>query len=293
MGNDDMGKALADLLEAIGMEPKARDAVTAYAMRHAVSLGRTADEAYAGELPDFPICRHRPFQRLAALCYGLQGLKDAWRQDGLPQDVFAATCADIALRQRLYREKTGRIGLSKEDAIWLRHLFGRRIFKLGSLQFQPFEMIYLDEETIGEPYMSFAPGQKKRLPPGAPVLNVHIQQGANLSPEAVDRSFERAEAFFRACFPHDRYEAFICYSWLLYPGIAGLLAPGSNILAFASRFTIVGEVRDDAQAVERIFGGRRRARKDYPQRTSLQRAALLHWMNLGYACGVIPRPSRT
>ena len=141
--------------------------------------------------------------------------------------------------------------------------------------------------------MSFAPRQKKRLPPGAPVLNVHIQEGADLSPAAVDRSFERAEAFFRAYFPHDRYEAFICYSWLLYPGIAGLLAPGSNILAFASRFTIVGEVRDDAQAIERIFGRRRRAKRDYPQRTSLQRAALLHWSSLGYACGVIPWTRRT
>ena len=35
------------------------------------------------------------------------------------------------------------------------------IFKIGSLQFQPFEMIYLDEETIGEPYMTFSKEQKE------------------------------------------------------------------------------------------------------------------------------------
>lgn len=38
------------------------------------------------------------------------------------------------------------------------------IFKVGSLQFQPFKMIYLDEETIGEPYMSFTAEQKKLCP---------------------------------------------------------------------------------------------------------------------------------
>ena len=70
------------------------------------------------------------------------------------------------------------------------------IFKIGSLQFQPFQMIYLDAETIGEPYMSFTEEQKKSLPEGTPVLNCHIQQGADLSPESVDFSFRMAKEFF-------------------------------------------------------------------------------------------------
>ncbi len=48
------------------------------------------------------------------------------------------------------------------------------IFKISSLQFQPFEMIYLDEETIGEPYMAFTKEQKESLPNGLPVINCHI-----------------------------------------------------------------------------------------------------------------------
>lgn len=84
--------------------------------------------------------------------------------------------------------------------IWFRHIMSVAIFKIGSLQFQPFKMIYLDEETIGEPYMSFMAEQKKALPAGSPVLNCHIQQGADLRPESVNLSFKMAKAFFAEYF---------------------------------------------------------------------------------------------
>ena len=101
-------------------------------------------------------------------------------------------------------------------------------------------MIYLDEETIGEPYMIFSKQQKQTLPAGAPVrylpssaedaagapvINRHIQQGADLRPEAVDASFCGARRFFAAHFPA-RFEAFLCYSWLLYSPDGGM--PSGN-----------------------------------------------------------------
>jgi len=46
-------------------------------------------------------------------------------------------------------------------------------------------------------------------------------------------------------------------------------------------------VDDKTQALERIFGGRRRRKADYPQESSLQRLALCHIDALGYALGVI------
>jgi len=42
-------------------------------------------------------------------------------------------------------------------------------------------MIYLDEETIGEDYMVYSETQKRALPKGTPVINCHIQEGADLS----------------------------------------------------------------------------------------------------------------
>ena len=102
---------------------------------------------------------------------------------------------------------------------------GLVLFFICALQFQPFKMIYLDEETIGEPYMIFSKQQKQTLPAGAPVINRHIQQGANLRPKAVDASFCGARRFFAAHFPA-RFEAFLCYSWLLYSPDGGM--PSGN-----------------------------------------------------------------
>jgi len=213
-------------------------------------------------------------------------LRRKWRQHALPEDVFRGAISDIALRQRLYHEKTGSIGLSRGDVIWFRHLFTLHIFKLGELQFQLFNMIYLDEEGCGEAYMSFSPAQKRLLPPDTPVLNIHIPAGAALCPAAVDHSFTLAGEFFPQYFPAHRARTFLCYSWLLYPGLRELLPEGCNILRFAARFQIIAQLPDREEAMERIFGGRRRAKKDYPQSTTLQRTALLHPEGIGYACGI-------
>ena len=51
------------------------------------------------------------------------------------------TFSDVNLRAALYEAKTGKPGLSKDDVIWFRHIHGASIFRLGSLQFQLFEMV--------------------------------------------------------------------------------------------------------------------------------------------------------
>ena len=86
--------------------------------------------------------------RLAVITCLLTEKYDAYREKGTPGDVIIETFKDVSLRAGLYREKTGEAGLSKDDVIWFRHIMNINIFKLGTLQFQPFEMIYLDEETL-------------------------------------------------------------------------------------------------------------------------------------------------
>lgn len=160
------------------------------------------------------------------------------------------------------------------------------IFKIGSLQFQPFKMIYLDEETIGEPYMNFTKEQKKTLPEGSAVLNCHIQQGAELSPELVAKSFHKAKTFFLEYFSEEKYKAFICYSWLLYPPMLKLLSESSNIKQFSSHFTIIGTCSDSEQAMEYLFS--HRTKKEYAANlTYLQKIALEHSNKFGFACGII------
>lgn len=247
---------------------------------------RWAETAYDGEIPDFPICRRTPLERLVIALVKLEALKERYTERGISEEIFLASAADIRLRQRLYREKTGQLGLSKGDAVWFRHLFGLQLVQLGSLQFQMLPMIYLDAEGCGEDYMHYAPEQKEKLPAGAPVLNVHIPKGADLSPQAVEDAFSRAVPFFAKHFAYQP-RAFLCCSWLLYPGMRAFLRQDSNIARFAARWKVIGEARDTSEAIARIYGGRRRRAADYPQRTSLQRAALHHFSCLGEGYGII------
>ena len=119
------------------------------------------------------------------------------------------TCSDIALRAKLYEAKTGKPGLSKDDVIWFRHIHHASIFRLGPLQFQRFEMVYLDEEGCGQAYMTFASEQKAHLPQGTPVINLHIPKDANLSPATVADALDQAMAFFPQVFPEHRAKAFL------------------------------------------------------------------------------------
>ena len=244
-----------------------------------------AETAYQGEDFDFALCRRMPLTRLAVVTYLLLRKYDEYKEKGVPDNIIFDTFRDVSLRAKLYYEKTGRVGISKEDVIWFRHIMNVVIFKIGALQFQPFEMMYLDEETIGEPYITFTKEQKKALPAGAPVINCHIQQDADLSPEAVEASFHSAKRFFSTHFS-TQYKAFLCYSWLLYPPMVKNLSPKSNIKQFAADFTIIGACADSEQAIEYLFrhGTKRRLPANA---TTLQKLAFEHIELFGFACGII------
>lgn len=244
-------------------------------------------DAYDGEVPNFHLCSRKPFTRLVVVCYKLIQVRMKFHAIRIPDNIFIDTISDITLRQQLYLKNTGKIGLDKDSVVWFRHIFNIHIFKLNTLQFQLFHMLYLDEEIVGEPYMTFSEEQKKQLPAGTPVINIHIQHGANINPAEVEKSFDMAKNFFTKFFPQHQYEAFICYSWLLYPGNKKLLSEMSNINRFADHFYIIGQAQDNEDAIKRIYGRRFKKKMDYPQDTVLQKNAIKHFKWLGEACGVI------
>ena len=279
-----MGMTLESLLPKLEFAHGMEDAVRGEISRDPERIRKLAAEAYQGEDFDFHLCGSEPLTRLAVITCLLTEKYDAYREKGTPGDVIIETFKDVSLRAGLYREKTGEAGLSKDDVIWFRHIMNINIFKLGTLQFQPFEMIYLDEETLGEPYMSFTQEQKERIPAGSPVINCHIQRGTDLDAGMTARSLEEAGRFFKECAPANPFRAFLCYSWLLYPPMVTHLPPDSRIRQFAERFTVIGCCADSGQAFENLFDGR----KELPAGgTSLQKMALEHPEWLGFACGVI------
>ena len=148
-------------------------------------------------------------------------------------------------------------------------------------------MLYLDVNDKGETWFNYVDGIKERLPEGRPVLNAHIQKGADLSPEKVTESFSLARTFFREYFTEMQFDAFVCFSWLLDPFLGRILPVESRIVRFGSIFEIIGWAKDNNQAVERIFGKRWRKQSEFPQETSLQKAALKHFQDLQYTCGII------
>ncbi len=244
-----------------------------------------AENAYSGDDFDFPLCKRMPFTRLAVVTYLLVRKYEEYKTIGATDDIIWDTFRDVSLRANLYYKTNSKIGISKEDVIWFRHIMNVHIFKIGSLQYQKFHMIYLDEENVGESYMVFTEEQKRILPNGIPVINCHIQRGADISADSIAASLKQAKVFFRDCFPDIQYKAFLCYSWLLYPPMLQRLSEKSNIKQFADFFTIIGFCNDSSQARENLFDNGNY--NSSCKLTSLQRMAIDNKEILGYGCGVI------
>ena len=273
------------ILEILNLSPETEKAViSALSMKNFAEI---CNNAYSGEAPDYPILSRKPLTRLSAVVGLLCGKYEDYKSLGVPEKVIEETFRDVSLRARIYEKKTGKPGISKEDALWFRHIINCKIFKIGVLQFQPFEMIYLDEEFLGEPYMEFSKEQKEKLPSGAHVINCHIQCGANLSTEEIKASFADAQALFKKIFPETKFKAFLCYSWLLYPDMINILPENSNIKAFAKNFEIIGKIQDSEQAFENLFGKTYKRPPKIKNPTSLQKFAAENPKAFGFACGII------
>ena len=277
---------LETLLPQLEFQSNIEDTVRQKMIKSWRQVEEIAATAYSSNDFDFSLRKRMPLTRLVVVIYLLTQKYAEYKAIGVTDDIILDTFSDVSLRANLYYKQHGKIGISKDDVVWFRHIMNVAIFKVGSLQFQPFKMIYLDEETIGEPYMSFTAEQKKSLPAGSPVLNCHIQQGADLRPESVNLSFKMAKEFFAEYFPKEQYKAFLCYSWMLYPPMQIYLSGNSNIRQFAGSFRIIGDCSDSAQAKEFLFANGTR-KEIAAKATSLQMLALTHPEKLGCACGII------
>ena len=239
---------LETLLPQLEFDSIIEDAVKQKITKNKRQVASIAETAYNSNDFDFPLCKRMPLTRLVVVTYLLSQKYAEYKSIGVADEIILNTFRDVSLRANLYYKRCSKIGISKEDVIWFRHIMNVHIFKIGVLQYQTFNMIYLDEETIGEPYMIFEEEQKLTLPNGSPVINCHIQKGANIGADLVKESIDQAKVFFKDCFPSIEYKAFLCYSWLLYPPMLNLLPKGSNIKQFAERFSIIGSCNDSEQA---------------------------------------------
>ncbi|MCA0294463.1 MAG: acyltransferase domain-containing protein [Actinobacteria bacterium] len=160
------------------------------------------------------------------------------RREVSPATV-ARTMTDFGRKLRRHRRVTGRPGLLNWR--WFRvHLSGAMI-EVGRLQF---EVIRCDDElsrTTGE---------------WAARLHIPADSGP-LAPEAVDESLANGARELRRAWPEITLTHAVCDSWLLDPFLSAHL-PGSNIAAFAGRFTPYALPTDGPTDPPYFLWGRRR-----------------------------------
>lgn len=273
------------LLKELDFRPKLENALRSVLQEEEIAIEGYCQALLEGKPLDGLLADKEPLTRLAVMVIMLLYKYEHYTNQGVPDEIIIDTFRDVALWANQNYELDGLMGLTKDNLGWLRHILKVGIFKIGCLQYQPWEMVYLDKEGIGEDYMQFSPMQKKKLPKGSPVLNLHIQRGADLSPEAVADSLQRAETFFADCFPDKDFQAIICYTWLLYPPMLEKLPAGSKIKQFALRFDIIAQCQDEEQAKERVFAVGKRESGDKP--SFLQKLFTEEPNRMGQGCGVI------
>ncbi|MGN1443568.1 MAG: hypothetical protein ACI4XE_06950, partial [Acutalibacteraceae bacterium] len=155
------------------------------------------------------------------------------------------------------------------------------LFRLGRLQYQFY--------TIHNASLNF---DVLPVEMNENVIYIHIPQGEKLVFEACRDSLEKADRFFETIFPAYAFRYYFCESWLLYEKNRDFMKPDSNIIRFQSLFDSVYSVNDDSQAMSRIFPDKPESLENFPETTSLQRAAKAYIANgnsLGLGIGVVKR----
>lgn len=152
-------------------------------------------------------------------------LLELHRSRGIPDDVTAATVADLGRHVAKTRRMFGRVGL--DLPIWIALHYRGSLYEVGRLQY---ETSRIDDDSPQVPGLEH----------GTPVTRLHIPAAGPLTPEAVDASLARAGEVLRAA-TGEEVQVATCTSWLLDPQLREYLPPTSNILAFQDRFTLTGQ----------------------------------------------------
>lgn len=193
-----------------------------------------------------------------------------YEKRGIPEQVFWDTFLDLAIWCVDCFEKTGTYGILQHE--WFVRHMELTIFRLGRLEFE-----YMPSQwEIRRGDLSLFAGD--------PVISIHIPAGEPLLEDVCRESVRQAFDFWGMDFPY------VCHSWLLGPELSGLLGENSHIRSFRKLFDLAAVDYLERQAEERIFSRLEPEPADYPEKTSLQRAARAYLMaggRLGNGLGLL------
>lgn len=201
---------------------------------------------------------------------------------GVPTDVITATIHSFVRHGEIYRRTHGRVGM--DDGWWQLLALRGELLDIGRLQYHRLVVgespLWVSPWYDGVEAAERGPGFRS----GDPSIGLHIPEGAGFTPDAVDASLARAREVLAVAWPTDRRRLATCMSWLLDENLAGFLAPGSNILDFQRRFSMVpGGHDDDYDTLKFIFRATDPDLGALAQETALQRGVVArlraggHW----------------
>lgn len=211
--------------------------------------------------------------RLLFLYLYLQFARDLYadfKEQGLSDRVYLDTFHDITIWCDTCYRDYGEYGIEEYD--WIYNHISMRLFRIGRLQYEK-TLLWEDVVVDGVTYHK-----------GMRILNVHIPEGSPLREEECRESLENAKKIF------PDYQALFCNSWLLFPDLKEILPEASNILKFQQLFRLYQVKLEGQEARERIFGRKLEKVEDYPEDTTLQRAAkeyLLQGKRLGNGIAMV------
>lgn len=161
---------------------------------------------------------HRYTSDMAFWMFCAQPLKEKYRENGLPEDMYWNAMQDFSYKlMECYRYS----GIWGTTVDWYTSFFTLKRFAFGRLQCDEWKWPH-------EPY-------KGIVQTGDTAYRIHIPSAGPLTPELVMDSLTRMQAFFREKHK-DGIVPLVCGSWLLYPPLVALFPEGGNIRAFSSLF---------------------------------------------------------
>ena len=165
---------------------------------------------------------------------------ERYREAGISEQIFWDTFQDIRFWCENTEREYGTLGLAVYE--WFYRHIDMVLFRFGRLQFEKMEHSEISE-----------------------VINIHIPQGEPLVWEACEKSIKMAKKFWGDDKPY------VCHSWLLYPGLDGILSETSNIREFRKHFKVLQTDYKEREAEWRVFGKVLKNVVEYPEDTSLQK----------------------
>lgn len=156
-------------------------------------------------------------------------LKERYVEQGISLFIFHNSMLDLKYKLDECKKVKGVIG--SFVAWWFNRFYNLERFALGRLQFEVDSFCHHYEKD------------GRVLTPDSKAINVHIPRTlTHLTPESCDEAFALAAEFFKDKVGEN--VAFICHSWMLYPGNKDMLPEDNNVYRFMSRFDIFDSADD-------------------------------------------------